>query len=66
MGKRAVHPRPSVTVDLVIFTIGIYLSGAENSWLFPILLVRVADQTPTTYRRCVMFTALGPRKSSGQ
>ena len=60
---RALYDRYDLTLaflvaDVFIFTIGIYLSGAENSWLFPVLLARVADQTQTTYRRCMGFTAL--------
>ncbi|HEX7150420.1 MAG TPA: ATP-binding protein [Thermoanaerobaculia bacterium] len=41
--------------DLVIWTIAIYVTGAEASWLFFILLMRVADQTRTTFRRCLLF-----------
>ncbi|HUP50331.1 MAG TPA: ATP-binding protein [Thermoanaerobaculia bacterium] len=41
--------------DVVIWTVIIYMSGAESSWLYFILLVRVADQTHTTFRRCLGF-----------
>jgi signal transduction histidine kinase/CheY-like chemotaxis protein len=44
--------------DLVIWTYAIYCSGADQSWLFFILLLRVADQTQTTFRRASAF-ALG-------
>ncbi len=44
--------------DLLIWTYAIYCSGAEASWLFFILLLRVADQTQTTFRRACAF-ALG-------
>lgn len=44
--------------DLVIWTIVIYQSGAENSLLFFILTLRVADQTQTTFRRCLAFALL--------
>ncbi len=41
--------------DIPLMTIAIYLSGAERSWLFFVLLVRAADQTLTTFRRCFGF-----------
>ncbi|HEX9984783.1 MAG TPA: ATP-binding protein [Thermoanaerobaculia bacterium] len=41
--------------DLVIWTVAIYATGAESSWLFFILLMRVADQVRTTFRRCLWF-----------
>lgn len=41
--------------DLLVWTLAIYFSGAEQSWLFFILLLRVADQTQTTFRRAVAF-----------
>ena len=44
--------------DVLVLTLAVYFSGAENSWLYPVLLTKVADQTPTTYRRCLMFTVL--------
>ena len=43
--------------DLVIWTFAVYASGAERSWLFFILLMRVADQVQTTVRRCLLFAA---------
>src|SRR5688500_11741977 len=42
-----------ITLDVVLWTYVIYVSGAEQSWLYIILLVRVADQTHTTFRRCL-------------
>ena len=44
--------------DLVVWTAAIYLSGAEASWLFFILLLRVSDQTQTTFRRALTFAML--------
>jgi two-component system sensor histidine kinase/response regulator len=44
--------------DVVVWTVAIYYSGADRSWLFFIPLLRVADQIQTTLRRCVGFAAL--------
>jgi hypothetical protein len=33
-----------LTTDLFFFALAIYCSGGEKSWLFPLLLVRVAYQ----------------------
>jgi signal transduction histidine kinase/CheY-like chemotaxis protein len=46
---------PALAGDLLIWTYAIYCSGAEASWLFFILLLRVADQTQTTFRRACAF-----------
>ena len=48
-----------LAIDLPVWTLAIYFSGAEKSWLFFILLMRVADQTQTSFRRCLGFAALG-------
>ena len=45
--------------DLVFWTFAIYCSGAEESWLFFIPLMRVADQIQTNYRRALRFAILG-------
>jgi two-component system sensor histidine kinase/response regulator len=45
-------------VDVPLWTFCVYSSGAERSWLFFVLLMRVADQTQTTFRRCLGFAAL--------
>jgi signal transduction histidine kinase len=44
-----------LTLDLVLWTAAIYVSGADASWLFITLLVRAADQTNTTFRRVLFF-----------
>lgn len=41
--------------DLPVFAVALYLTGAERSWLFPVLLVRIADQTNTNFRRVLGF-----------
>lgn len=45
--------------DMIVWTLAIYLTGAEQSWLFFILLMRVGDQTQTTLRRCLAFAFFG-------
>jgi signal transduction histidine kinase/CheY-like chemotaxis protein len=45
--------------DLPVWMLVIYFSGAERSWLFFILFMRFADQTQTTYRRCLAFVGFG-------
>jgi len=44
-----------LTTDVFVFLLMIYCSGGEKSWLFPLLLVRVADQTNTNFRRVLYF-----------
>ena len=46
-----------LALDVVIWTYSIYVTGTESSWLFFILILRVADQTQTTFRRCLGFAA---------
>lgn len=47
-----------LALDVPMFAVAVYVSGAENSWLFFILLARPADQSQTTLRRCVGFVLL--------
>src|SRR5688572_21148692 len=44
-----------LAADLLLWTVAVYFSGAEESRLFFILLLRVADQTQTTFRRALFF-----------
>jgi two-component system, sensor histidine kinase and response regulator len=48
-----------LVLDVIVWTIAIHATGAEHSFLFFILLVRVADQTQSTFRRCLAFALLG-------
>jgi len=48
-----------LVVDVPIWTLALYFSGAEQSWMFFILFMRVADQTQSSFARCFAFTALG-------
>jgi signal transduction histidine kinase/CheY-like chemotaxis protein len=44
-----------LALDLVPFTIAIYLTGGETSWLFFLLFIRVADQNSTSFKRGLVF-----------
>jgi two-component system sensor histidine kinase/response regulator len=46
-----------LALDVVVWTAAIYFSGAEQSWMFFILFMRVADQTQTSFARCFGFAA---------
>ena len=46
-------------LDIPIWTLAIYYSGAEQSWLFFILFLRVADQAQTGFRRALGFVMFG-------
>ena len=48
-----------LTIDVPLMAVAIYLSGAEQSWLFFIMLTRVADQSQTTFRRAFSFALFG-------
>jgi two-component system, sensor histidine kinase and response regulator len=41
--------------DIVVWLVFIHQTGAERSWLWPLLLIRVADQSHTTFRRAIGF-----------
>jgi signal transduction histidine kinase len=49
-----------LALDLLVFTLAIYYTGADRSWLFFILIVRVADQTPSSFRRALAFGHAAP------
>ena len=44
-----------LTIDIPLWTLAIYASGAEDSWLLFLLLVRAADQAHTGSRRVLFF-----------
>lgn len=46
------------TLDIPVFVWVVYMTGAGHSLLFPILLVRIADQTNFSLRRVLGFTAV--------
>ena len=57
----AVKPRLNLgtlflALDIPAFVWVIYQTGADNSWLFFLLYIRVADQTNTTFKRALGFS----------
>ncbi|RMH91180.1 MAG: response regulator, partial [Calditrichaeota bacterium] len=44
-----------LTLDILMFCGAIYYTGGEKSWLFLLMIVRVADQTNTRFRRVLFF-----------
>lgn len=47
-----------LSLDIFFFTLAIYFSGGTESWLIILLIVRVADQTNTTFKRVLLFSHL--------
>jgi signal transduction histidine kinase/ActR/RegA family two-component response regulator len=47
-----------LTTDVLFVTLAIYCSGGEKSWLFLLLMLRVADQTNANFRRVLFFVAV--------
>jgi signal transduction histidine kinase/ActR/RegA family two-component response regulator len=45
-----------LAIDIPAFVWVIYQTGADNSWLFFLLYIRVADQTNTTFKRALGFS----------
>ena len=44
-----------LALDILPFLVAIYVTGANESWLFFLLFVRVADQANTNFRRALAF-----------
>lgn len=42
--------------DIFIFTLAVYLSGGDKSWLFFLMIVRSADQIHTTFKNVLAAT----------
>ncbi|MBX7221012.1 MAG: response regulator [Blastocatellia bacterium] len=45
-----------LTVDIVLWTVGIYFSGGPRSLLLFFLVIRAADQANTSFRRVLFYT----------
>jgi PAS domain S-box-containing protein len=46
--------------DLGMFSLAIYETGAERSWIFFLAMLRVADQAVASFRRAMVFAHLAP------
>jgi len=47
-----------LSADVAAFVLAIYLTGADQSWLILLLLIRAADQANTNFRRALGFAHL--------
>ena len=47
-----------LVVDVFVWTVAVYFAGGEKSWLFFILMMRVADQVNTSFKRALAFAHL--------
>jgi len=45
--------------DILVWLVFIHQTGGEQSWLWPLLLVRAADQSHTTFRKALGFALAG-------
>jgi len=46
--------------DMWMFSVVVYFTGAEKSWMFFLPLFRVVDQTATSFKRALAFAHLAP------
>ena len=46
--------------DMWMFSVAVYYTGAERSWMFFLPVFRVVDQTGTTFRRALGFAHMAP------
>jgi len=49
-----------LATDMWLFSLVVYATGAERSWLFFIPLFRVVDQTTSSFKRALAFAHLAP------
>src|SRR5262249_15595033 len=49
-----------LALDMWMFSVCVYFTGAEHSWMFFLPLFRVIDQTGTSFRRAIAFAHLAP------
>ena len=55
----SVMARAFLILDPFLWMIAVYMSGGEKSWLFTVVLARVADQLNTNRRKALAFTGVG-------
>jgi PAS domain S-box-containing protein len=46
--------------DMWMFSVAVYYTGAERSWMFFLPMFRVVDQTGTSFKRALAFAQLAP------
>src|SRR5688572_23755624 len=49
-----------LVLDLWMYSLAVYASGGEKSWLFFLAVFRVVDQTPISTKRALLFAHLAP------
>ncbi|HEX9368755.1 MAG TPA: ATP-binding protein, partial [Vicinamibacterales bacterium] len=49
-----------LALDMWIYSVAIYYTGATHSWMFFLPLFRVVDQTTTSFKRALVFAHLAP------
>jgi signal transduction histidine kinase len=54
-GAPRLLPLALLVVDVLVFGLAVYVTGANHSWLFPVVYMHVADQTATTFRRVIVL-----------
>ena len=54
-----------LVLDLAVWQLAVYATGADKSWLFFLPVFRVVDQTPISTRRALMFAQLGTISYAG-
>jgi PAS domain S-box-containing protein len=47
-----------LSTDVACYAALVYLSGAEQSWLYVLMVVRTADQVSSTFKRAIYFAHL--------
>jgi PAS domain S-box-containing protein len=45
-----------LTLDIFVLVVMIYFTGGEKSLLFPLMIMRAADQSGTTFKRVLLFS----------
>lgn len=49
-----------LTTDMAMYSVAVYFTGAQHSWIFFLPLFRVVDQTTASFKRALAFAHLAP------
>jgi two-component system, sensor histidine kinase len=49
-----------LAADMAMYSVTVYYTGAQHSWIFFLPLFRVMDQTTTSFKRALAFAHLAP------